>query len=126
VAAVRMLLAVVLAVSACSSAGTAAHSGGGTVAGWVRSAPSCPVERAGHPCPPRPVVGGSVVALRARHVVASTHTGAGGRFQLSVEAGRYVIRATNTGGLATTAEKTVEVAPGATILVRLVVDGGIR
>jgi hypothetical protein len=70
--------------------------------------------------------GGLVVALRARHVVASTRTGAGGRFQLSVDAGRYVIRATNTGGLATIAQKTVDVAAGATIRVRLVVDSGIR
>ncbi|HZC71266.1 MAG TPA: carboxypeptidase regulatory-like domain-containing protein [Jatrophihabitans sp.] len=120
----RVLLALVLAVSACGSAGTAAHADA-TVAGRVLSAPSCPVERAGHPCPPRPVVGGSVVALQARHIVASTRSGAGGRFQLSVDAGRYVIRATNT-GLASTAQKTVDVAAGATIRVRLVVDSGIR
>lgn len=124
-AAVRVLIALVLAVSACSSAGMAAHADG-TVAGRVLSEPSCPVERAGHPCPPRPVVGGSVVALQAGHVVASTHTGAGGRFRLSVDAGRYVIRATNTGGLATTAQRAVDVAAGATIGVRLVVDSGIR
>ncbi len=121
----RVLFALVLVVSACSSAGTASHTDG-TVAGRVHSAPSCPVVRAGHPCPPRPVVGASVVALQAGHVVASTHTGAGGGFQLSVDAGRYVIRATNTGGLATTAQKTVDVAAGATIRVRLVVDSGIR
>jgi hypothetical protein len=72
------------------------------------------------------MVGGSVVALQAGHVVASTHTGAGGRFQLVVDAGRYVIRATNTGGLATTAQKTVDLAAGATIRVRLVIDSGIR
>ena len=121
----RVLVGMVLAVSACSSTGTAAHAAG-TVAGRVQSAPSCPVERAGHPCPPRPVVGGLVVALRARYVVASTHTGAGGRFRLALDAGRYVIRATNTGGLATTAQKTVDVAAGTTIRVRLVVDSGIR
>lgn len=121
----RVLFALVLAVSACSSAGTAAHADA-TVTGRVQSAPSCPVERAGHPCPPRPVVGGSVLALHARHIVASTHTGAGGRFQLRVDAGRYVIRATNTGALATTAQKTVDVAAGATIRVTLVVDSGIR
>jgi hypothetical protein len=72
------------------------------------------------------VVGASVVALRARHVVGATHTGAAGQFELSVAAGRYLIRATNTGGLATTAQKTVEVAAAATIRVRLVVDSGIR
>ena len=121
----RVLVALVLVVSACSSAETAPHADG-TVAGRVYSAPSCPVERAGHPCPPRPVVGASVVALQARHVVASTHTGAGGRFQLSVDAGRYVIRATNTGGLATTAQKIVDVTAGATIRARLVVDSAIR
>lgn len=121
----RVLIALVLAVSACSSAGTAAH-GGGTVLGRVMSAPSCPVERAGRPCPPRPVVGGSVVALQARHVVASTRTGAGGRFQLSMDAGRYVIRATNTGSLATMTQKTIDVAAGAIICAELVVDSGVR
>ena len=122
---VRVLFALVLAVSACSSAGTAARADA-TVAGRVLSAPSCPVERAGHPCPPRPVVGASVVVLQARHVVASAHTGADGRFALLVPAGRYVIRATNTGGLATTAQETVDVATAATIRVTLVVDSGIR
>jgi hypothetical protein len=121
----RVLCTLVLVVSACGSAEPAAHNDG-TVAGWVGSAPGCPVQRAGHPCPARPVVGGSVVALQAQHVVASTHTGAGGRFQLLVAAGRYVIRAANTGALATTAQRTVDVAAGATIRVRLVVDSGIR
>lgn len=121
----RVLFALVLAVSACNSAGLAAHADG-TVTGSVASAPSCPVERVGHPCPPRLVVGGSVLALRAWHLLASTDTGAGGRFRLKLDVGRYVIRATNTGGLATTAQRTVDVAPGATIRVRLVVDSGIR
>lgn len=124
----RVLLVLVLAVSACSSAGTATHADG-TVVGRVLSAPSCPVPRADHPCPPQPVVGGSVVAADgrgARHIVASTRTGAGGWFQLSVHAGRYVIRATNARGLATNAQKIVDVASAATIRVRLVVDSGIR
>ena len=64
--------------------------------------------------------------MQARHIVASTHTGAGGRFQLSLDAGRYVIRATNPGGLASIAQKIVDVAAGVTMPVRLVVDSGIR
>jgi Carboxypeptidase regulatory-like domain len=124
-AAVRTLLALVLALAACGSGGTATQPSG-RVRGQVLSAPSCPVQHDGHPCPPRPVVGGRVIAMRAGDVVASTHTKTGGRFQLSLDAGRYVIRATNSGGLATTAQKTVRVTAGAIAHVRLVVDSGIR
>ena len=121
----KLLLSLALLVSACSSGGTPTDARG-TVAGRVLSAPSCPVERAGSPCPPRPVVGGTVAAMRAGDVVASTRTRAGGRFQLSLAAGHYVIRATNVGGLATTDEKPVMLNSGATAHVTLVVDSGIR
>ena len=121
-------LAAVLVLAACGSGGTGGPATGarGIVDGRVLSAPSCPVQRAGHPCPPHPVVGGSVVALRGQHVVATTHTAADGRFTLTLQPGRYVVRATNTGGLRTTAERPTTVAARATSHVRLVVDSGIR
>jgi hypothetical protein len=118
-------LAAVLVLAACGSGGTATGARG-TVDGRVLSAPSCPVQRAGQPCPPRPVVGGSVVALRGQQVVATTHTDAGGRFTLTLQPGRYLVRATNTGGLQTIAERATTVTARATSHVRLVVDSGIR
>ena len=96
----------------------------GTVAGTVLSAPSCPVERLASPCPPRPVVG-ATVAFRGP-TSRTVRTGAGGRFTAHVPAGTYTVTATNTGGLRTTATRTVTVRAGATVSVRLVVDSGIR
>jgi hypothetical protein len=119
--------AVLLLVVGCASSNSAAH-GSGTVVGRVLSATSCPVERAGTPCPPRPVTGAAVVALRNGDVVASTHSGEGGRFRLALPAGRYVIRATNVGPLASTAQRqlTVDGQQGPALVIRLVVDSGIR
>jgi hypothetical protein len=123
---VALLAAVVLAVPACGSSGGPSSAADATVAGRVVSAPSCPVEREGSPCPPRPVSGGSVVALSAGRVIASTHTSASGRFRLRLQPGRYLIRATNVGGLATTAEQAVVAESGITAQLTLTVDSGIR
>lgn len=116
---------VLLAASACASSGRSGEAQAAVV-GRVLSAPSCPVERSGSPCPPRPVVGASVVAVRDGDVAASTHTTAGGRFRLALRPGRYLIRATNVGGLATTAEKPVVLTAGARQRLILTVDSGIR
>jgi hypothetical protein len=97
-----------------------------SVVGRVLSAPSCPVQRQGVPCPPRPVRGAAVAVLRGGGVIASTRTSASGRFSLRVVAGRYQVRATNVGPLATTASKVVTVRAGQTVSVRLIVDSGIR
>jgi hypothetical protein len=117
--------AAVLLLAGCGSSAPAATPKG-ALAGRVLSAPSCPVERVGQPCPPRPVSGAAVVVLRSGRVVASTHADAGGHFHVAVAAGRCLVRATNTGGLATTAAKVVTVQAGQPVYVRLVVDSGIR
>jgi hypothetical protein len=122
----RLLVLTALVAAACASSGT--HAGAqGSISGRVLSAPQCPVERAGHPCPPRPVSGASVVALRAGDEVAATHTDAAGRFTLRLHPGRYLIRATNAGGYASTAERAVRVRLGGPEqLITLTVDSGIR
>jgi hypothetical protein len=122
---VALLAAVLVSASACGSSGPGS-AGEATVTGRVLSAPSCPVERADSPCPPRPVANASVVALRGQETVASTHTDATGRFRLQVQPGRYLIRATNVGGLGSTAEKSVLVKAGQTTRLTLTVDSGIR
>ncbi|HEY5183815.1 MAG TPA: carboxypeptidase-like regulatory domain-containing protein, partial [Actinomycetes bacterium] len=88
--------------------------------------PSCPVERAERPCPPRPVPGATVEVRDASGLVSATSTDAAGRFSLVVPGGSYQVRATNAGGYRSTAEQQVQVAPGAVASVRLVVDSGIR
>lgn len=59
--------------------------------GHVTSSPSCPVERADQPCPPRPVAG-NVQALRSGRIVASAATDASGRYELSLAPATYDLR----------------------------------
>lgn len=117
--------AAVLLVAGCGTSAPAATPTG-VIAGRVLSAPSCPVEQLGVPCPPRPVSDAAVVVLRDGQVIASTHTNERGRFHVTVSVGRCRVRATNTGGLATTASKVVTVQADQVVYVRLVVDSGIR
>ncbi|TAM91487.1 MAG: carboxypeptidase regulatory-like domain-containing protein [Jatrophihabitans sp.] len=124
----RAVLVLALFAAGCGQALPAApppHPG--TIAGIVLSAPTCPVERIGSPCPPRPVPGAQVEVFAAdggRRARASADPD--GRFRVTVPAGRYRVTATNTGALRTSAEAQVSVASGATATVRLVVDSGIR
>jgi len=95
------------------------------VTGQVLAGPSCPVERVGQPCPPRPVPDAVVVAVVGDQQRGETTSDERGRFRLMLPAGRYTIRATNPGGYASTAsaEVTVSTAP---VQVTLTVDSGIR
>lgn len=120
------LTAAVLLLSACSNgAGEAPRSAHSIVTGIVYSAPSCPVERAESPCPPRPLAGAEVAAYSGPNRRGATHTGVDGRFQLDLTYGHYTIRATNVGGLASTASTDVDVSAVPTS-VELTVDSGIR
>ena len=122
-----MLLGATALLVGCGSLGSqpgAARSA--TLAGQVLAAPSCPVERAESPCPPRPVPGATVEVRDASGLVSATSTDAAGRFALVVPGGSYQVRATNAGGYRSTTEKQVQVAPGGAASVRLVVDSGLR
>jgi hypothetical protein len=72
------------------AAGAASGPSGGTVTGRVTAGPTCPVERAGHPCPPAPV-SAVVQARSAERVVASTKSDSRGRYALHVPAGAYTL-----------------------------------
>lgn len=121
-----LLTAALLTATGCGTVSTGSGAATGTVAGQVQSSPSCPVERVGSPCPPRPVAGALVEASVTGHRVGSTRTGPDGRFALSVPAGRVTLTATNAGGYRSQATKTVTVRAAATVHVVLVVDSGIR
>ena len=58
-------------------------------------------------------------------VRSSTLTDAAGAFSLTLPEGRYVIRATNVGGYASTASEAVVVS-GNPVHITLIVDSGIR
>jgi hypothetical protein len=118
--------AAVLLLSSCnSSSGDGTGSATGVVTGIVYSAPSCPVERIGSPCPPRAVANAEVLAYQGEHRRAATRTGSDGRFQLDVPYGHYTVQATNVGGYGSTARADVDVS-ARPISVELTVDSGIR
>jgi hypothetical protein len=94
--------------------------------GTVTAGLTCPVERAGSPCPDRPVAGAGVEARRGASVVASTHTDSAGRYRFEVAPGTYLIVATNVGGYRSAAQRQVSVSSGQRATVDLVVDTGTR
>lgn len=119
------LLAAVVWLCGCTSPSGPVTGHSGVVAGFVLTAPVCPVERIGQECPPRPVSGAAVVALDGDAVRGSTQTDSTGAFHLTLPGGRYVIRATNVGGYASTATELVVISDRP-LHITLVVDSGIR
>lgn len=121
----EVLVALVAAVVLTGCSGGDDGGSAVVVTGQVLAAPSCPVERVGQPCPPRPVPDAVVIALIGDQQRGETTSDERGRFRLMLPAGRYTIRATNPGGYASTAsaEVTVSTAP---VQVTLTVDSGIR
>lgn len=122
---VWVLLAAVLWLGGCTSPSGPVTRHSGDVAGVVLTAPVCPVERVGQECPPRPVSGAAVVALDGDAVQGSTQTDSTGAFNLTLPDGRYMIRATNVGGYASTATELVVISDRP-VHITLVVDSGIR
>jgi len=112
-------------VCGCTSPSGPVTGHSGDVNGFVLTAPVCPVERVGQECPPRPVSGAAVVALDGDAVRGSTQTDSTGSFHLTLPDGRYVIRATNVGGYASTATELVVISDRP-VHITLVVDSGIR
>ena len=97
----------------------------GTVTGRVTAGPTCPVERAGHPCPPAPV--SAIVQARVRtRVAASTHTDANGRFTLRLRAGAYTLVAVTKQAYPRCSPKNVKVREHEVTRTAIACDTGIR
>jgi hypothetical protein len=120
-----LLAAIILLLCACTNRSGQVTVHSGLVTGSVLTAPVCPVERVGQECPPRPVSRAAVVALEGDSVRGSTLTDTAGAFSLTLPDGRYVIRATNVGGYASTASESVVVSDNP-VHITLTVDSGIR
>ena len=80
-----------LTLAACGTSASPGAQSAATLTGRVTAGPTCPVERADHPCPPAPV-SATVQARTSRgRVVASTRTDANGRYRLRLRAGSYTL-----------------------------------
>lgn len=119
------LLAAVMWLCGCAGQSGSVSGHSGVVTGSVLTAPVCPVERIGQECPPRPLSGAVVVALDREIVRGSTLTDSTGAFSLTLPDGRYVIKARNVGGYASTAGEQVVISQ-TPVHITLVVDSGIR
>ena len=120
-----LVVAATLLLCGCADEPGRVQGQTGVVTGYVLTGPACPVERVGQQCPPRPVPSATVVALDGDGVRGSTLTDTAGAFRLALPDGRYVIRATNVGGYASTASEAVLVSDNH-VQITLIVDSGIR
>jgi hypothetical protein len=107
-------------------ASTAVPAASGRLVGVVLAGPTCPVERADKPCPPRPVDAAIEVTNPAGGVVASTRTNAAGRYHITLPAGPYRVVASTGAGLPMCQPVTATVAPGRRTRADITCDTGIR
>jgi hypothetical protein len=102
----------------------------GTLHGTVVTGPTCPVERAEDPCPPKPVPGREVkIASPAGRVVATVTTDGQGHFQVVLAPGNYIVFVVGTAqalgsGRAATVQATVRARQTTAVTISL--DSGIR
>ena len=129
VARTGMLVVVLSALAACggSTSGISPTTRPtlGVVTGRVTAGPTCPVERVGHPCPPRPVVA-EVQARAGARVVASARSSADGTYRLELPSGSYTLVAATPNLLPRCTTLTVTVVPGQMTSADITCDTGIR
>ncbi|NUP75728.1 MAG: carboxypeptidase regulatory-like domain-containing protein [Sinomonas sp.] len=94
--------------------------------GYVTAGPTCPVERPGHPCPPRPV-SASIEARKPDGVtVASTFSDSYGRYALDISPGSYLLVVVTPSPFPRCPETPVTVRPGSAARADVSCDTGIR
>lgn len=121
------LVATLFALAACGNGPRLADPPESGVRGVVTAGPQCPVLQQGSPCPDRPWQGTVRASTPDGDVVDEVPTGAGGRFEIQLEPGDYVVAAvTESGRLPTAASREVTVPERGWAEVMLVVDTGIR
>jgi Carboxypeptidase regulatory-like domain len=102
----------------------------GTLHGTVVAGPTCPVERAEDPCPPKPVPGREVeITSPAGEVVATVTTDGQGHFQVVLAPGTYTVFVVGTAGALGSGRAgrvQATVRAGQTTAVTIALDTGIR
>ncbi len=132
--ALLLLIALGLILTACAPQGIGANPTSttaalGTLTGDVVAGPTCPVQQAETPCPPKPVPDHQVTIKTPNGtVVATATTDAQGHFSVSVAPGDYLVEvSTGPGlGLRQTQPVQVTVVAGQSAYVKIELDTGIR
>ena len=99
--------------------------GASGVAGTVSAAPTCPVEVAARPCPPRPVSAEIDVRDGNGGTVAETESSSDGRYRVTVPPGSYTLVVV-TGTFPRCPDTPVSVQAGVSARVDIICDTGIR
>jgi hypothetical protein len=128
----RLFLALLILVAvlvACARGG--AQGAGerlGTIRGSVLLAPTCPVEQVSSPCPSRPLPNVLVRVVDGNgDVRATTTSDGGGRFEVDVRPGSYLLTASIDEDPARSVKPArVDVAAGTVTHANVLVDSGIR
>ena len=94
--------------------------------GFVDAGPTCPVEKQGQPCLPRPVLAAIDAHSESRATVASTHSDSSGRYALDLSAGRYVLTVVTSSGWPRCSDMSVVVNPSSATRADISCDTGIR
>ena len=110
----------------CGAGSTPTASSTAAVTGRVTAGPTCPVERADHPCPPAPVSATVQAKTKNGRVVASAHTDADGRYRLRLRAGAYVLVAVTANTFPRCAPTEVTARANQTTRAAISCDTGIR
>jgi hypothetical protein len=99
---------------------------GSGVYGYVTAGPTCPVERPGQPCPPRPLV----VTVQARdpsgRQVGAATSDAAGRYLIALPPGRYTLTAAGSSPLPRCPPTMVTIDADAATRADINCDTGIR
>ena len=105
-----------------------ALGGAAGIEGLVTIGPMCPVLRVDTPCPDQPFETTIVVETEDGDEVATVHSGADGRFQITLTPGRYTLvpQSPNPGGPPMAGEQVIEVEVGSFTQVTIQYDSGIR
>jgi len=124
-----------ITVSGSGATGTTTPGAGmsgtqGTLAGDVVAGPTCPVERAEDPCPPRAVPNREVVILGSNNaVVATTTTDSKGHFSVALAPGSYTVSVPMQQGqigMGQESDVKANVITGQVTTVKIMLDTGIR
>ena len=94
--------------------------------GFVTAGPTCPVERQGQPCPPRPVSAEIDAHNAGGATVGSTRTDSHGRYALDLSPGSYELVAVVMSSLPRCPNTPVDVQRGSATRLDISCDTGIR
>lgn len=108
------------------AAGLPPPAGRGIVRGVVTAGPTCPVQRADHPCPPRPLVVDVIGRDTHGAEAARARSAADGSFTMTLLPGYYELEVVTTDAMMRCPATGVDVFAGGTTRADIACDTGIR